>query len=370
MDDSITCRICLADELDRADVIAPCSCMGSSKFVHRECLDMWRTTQQDRAFSRCTECLTDFRLIPVHAEEDDPKVVRRRKLRYWLLMVRDLGGAFLMAQAIIIGMALIVYFTDDHHKHLITQFHMMSHPKVFYYLAGFILSSAIIGLVGVIGLCCSETAASSTSPGTCDCFYLGYACDGATCEGCNCSGCQCAAGSCDVGSMGPFALIIIAGFAVIGAIIVVMAGVYLVQNAIAKHASVLYKRGLAQEFAVADLDSPDLGLSQIRREASRSEGPAEEGEPHSSLGQGGIGRIEMSPLYHPVDLGAGHGSNSSHHMEDRERPAIGSPRPSAPIAAMCDDNGGDACEAGAGVPPSAPELTHAQRAELARNGLI
>ncbi len=366
MEDSITCRICLEDELDRADVIAPCSCMGSSKFVHRECLDIWRTTQQDRAFSRCTECLTDFRLIPVHAEEDDPKVVRRRKLRYWLLMARDLGGAFLMAQAVIIGMALIVYFTDDHHKHLITQFHMMSHPKVFYYIAGFFLSSAAIGLIGVVGLCCGG-AASTTTPGTCDCFYLGYACDGATCEGCSCSGCECAATSCDVGSLGPLVLIILAGFAVIGAIIVVMAGVYLVQNAIAKHASVLYKRGLAQEFAVADLDSPDLGLSQIRREASRSEGPVEEGESDSSQGHGGM---EMSPLYSPVDQGTGHGSNSSHHMEGKEEPAIGSPRPSAPVAAMCDDNGEDACEAGAGVLPSAPELTHAQRAELARSGLI
>ena len=83
MDDQITCRICLEDELDRNDVIAPCSCSGGSKWVHRESLDMWRTTKQDRAFSRCTECLQDFRLIPIH-EDDDEDAAKRRKWKYWL----------------------------------------------------------------------------------------------------------------------------------------------------------------------------------------------------------------------------------------------------------------------------------------------
>ena len=131
---------------------------------------MWRTTQQDRAFSRCTECLQDFRLIPVH-EDDDEEVLRRRKWKYWLLMIRDLGSAFLMVQAIVIGMGLIVYFADDHHKHLITQCNMLSHPKVFYYLAGLILSSAIVGLIGVIVLCCVEAPTRNS----CDCLYIGYA---------------------------------------------------------------------------------------------------------------------------------------------------------------------------------------------------
>ena len=40
MDEQITCRICLEENLDRDDVIAPCSCSGGSKWVHRECLDM------------------------------------------------------------------------------------------------------------------------------------------------------------------------------------------------------------------------------------------------------------------------------------------------------------------------------------------
>jgi hypothetical protein len=358
MDDQITCRICLEDELDRNDVIAPCSCSGGSKWVHRECLDMWRTTKQDRAFSRCTECLQDFRLIPIH-EDDDEDAAKRRKWKYWLLMTRDLGGAFLMVQSVIIGVGLCVYLSDDHHKHLITQFHMLSHPKVFYYLAGFLLSSAIVGLLGVITICCS-TEVSNVPPGSCachDCRCLGCVCDGATCQGCTCEGCSGAgsAGACDVGSLGPFALIVLAGFAVIGAIIVVMAGVALVQTAMAHHASVLYKRGLAQEFVVADLDSPDLGLRRIRTTLARNEG-----------GGGTSPRVEMSPMYRALDQ---HTDQSGQVSSTRDVP-----EPSAPIIVHAGGDGDPAGES-EGVwsqeaIPSAPELTLVQRTELARNGLI
>ncbi|RWV97418.1 hypothetical protein GW17_00039793 [Ensete ventricosum] len=37
------CRICL--ETDGRDFIAPCKCKGTSKYVHRECLDHWRAVK-------------------------------------------------------------------------------------------------------------------------------------------------------------------------------------------------------------------------------------------------------------------------------------------------------------------------------------
>ncbi|XP_052487877.1 uncharacterized protein LOC105782931 isoform X2 [Gossypium raimondii] len=41
--DQIQCRICL--EIDGRDFIAPCKCKGTSKYVHRECLDHWRAVK-------------------------------------------------------------------------------------------------------------------------------------------------------------------------------------------------------------------------------------------------------------------------------------------------------------------------------------
>ena len=39
------CRICLDNEGD--DLIAPCNCKGTQKYVHRSCLDNWRSTKID-----------------------------------------------------------------------------------------------------------------------------------------------------------------------------------------------------------------------------------------------------------------------------------------------------------------------------------
>lgn len=51
-----TCRICL-DTADPETMICPCKCRGTSSFVHRACLDRWRTTASNpEAARRCFEC--------------------------------------------------------------------------------------------------------------------------------------------------------------------------------------------------------------------------------------------------------------------------------------------------------------------------
>ena len=152
IDEYYTCRICLDDELRRCDVIAPCSCAGSSKWVHRACLDQWRTTREDRAFSRCTECLADYELIP-RPEYEAPEMQTKRRRKYIALMVRDIGGMLAVTQAVIIAMAFLVYACDNHEKHLITQAHMLAYPRIFYYLTGLIISSAIAGIFGTYPSC-------------------------------------------------------------------------------------------------------------------------------------------------------------------------------------------------------------------------
>lgn len=54
--DSLQCRFCL-DEDQRLNLISPCSCKGSAKYVHRECLDSWRTSSNNpRNISTCPTC--------------------------------------------------------------------------------------------------------------------------------------------------------------------------------------------------------------------------------------------------------------------------------------------------------------------------
>lgn len=51
-----TCRICLEED-DVHNLIAPCLCAGTCKFVHRQCLDRWRVAEVGlNAFYQCPQC--------------------------------------------------------------------------------------------------------------------------------------------------------------------------------------------------------------------------------------------------------------------------------------------------------------------------
>lgn len=98
------CRICLEDD-DVGDMIAPCRCKGSSKWVHRHCLDEWRTVNKDDlAFSRCGECLLDYHLESVHQGENS-----NRRCKYCLFVSWDMCSIFLFLQVLIATVGALVW---------------------------------------------------------------------------------------------------------------------------------------------------------------------------------------------------------------------------------------------------------------------
>ena len=94
------CRICLEeDECD--NLIAPCNCDGTSKYVHRRCLDTWRSTS-DREDSdyQCPNCLEFYEF------EDVPSWKKFFRVGYKCLFhVRAVVG---------IGVALMGYYGVPH----------------------------------------------------------------------------------------------------------------------------------------------------------------------------------------------------------------------------------------------------------------
>jgi len=60
------CRICF-DSANSEDMISPCLCRGSSKYVHRECLNFWfKLSENPHARSNCQECQFNYyKTIPV-----------------------------------------------------------------------------------------------------------------------------------------------------------------------------------------------------------------------------------------------------------------------------------------------------------------
>ena len=59
----IECRICFEKDTDIPGdyLISPCRCNGTSKYVHKSCLDKWRmTNRQGEAWRKCMECHTPY----------------------------------------------------------------------------------------------------------------------------------------------------------------------------------------------------------------------------------------------------------------------------------------------------------------------
>ena len=143
-DEEYSCRICL-EPADRSEVIAPCACKGTSKWVHRACLDHWRSTREDIAFSKCTECLRSYVLTSRADDSCRPKMIRRGK--FFILVVRDSSGAFLLTQLVIISLSYLIYLFDSKTSRLLEYFHSVAHARLFYYCCGLIIFLATLGML-------------------------------------------------------------------------------------------------------------------------------------------------------------------------------------------------------------------------------
>lgn len=86
-----TCRFCLEESTRRQDFIVPCRCSGTQKYIHRHCLDSWRSQNINRHnFTRCNTCHFQYELednpIP-----DDPKINQKRDWEYYKAVGWDIG---------------------------------------------------------------------------------------------------------------------------------------------------------------------------------------------------------------------------------------------------------------------------------------
>ncbi|EFJ27430.1 hypothetical protein SELMODRAFT_84712 [Selaginella moellendorffii] len=124
--EQVLCRICL--DSTGHDLIAPCRCRGTQKFVHRSCLDSWRAAKEGSAFSRCTECRATF-----HLRANVPHDRWWRRLKFQLLVMRDHAAIVLAAQLVVAFLGLVVYLLYG--RELKEMFGYSRHPYGFYSLA-------------------------------------------------------------------------------------------------------------------------------------------------------------------------------------------------------------------------------------------
>ena len=89
------CRICL----DGGELIAPCDCRGTSRYVHADCIAKWRASQRERPggrslATRCDVCGAQYRGLP--PPPTPPCLVRARNWGLELFTTYESLGAFLL----------------------------------------------------------------------------------------------------------------------------------------------------------------------------------------------------------------------------------------------------------------------------------
>ncbi|XP_022774925.1 E3 ubiquitin-protein ligase MARCH8-like isoform X2 [Durio zibethinus] len=144
--DQIQCRICL--ETDGRDFIAPCKCKGTSKYVHRECLDHWRAVKEGFAFAHCTTCKAPYHLR-VHVAADR----KWRTLKFRFFVTRDILSIFLAVQLVIASLAYLVYLIDSYQHSWLRLAWGFESELSFYYICGALLFFALLGLSGCFITC-------------------------------------------------------------------------------------------------------------------------------------------------------------------------------------------------------------------------
>ncbi|KAK3261319.1 hypothetical protein CYMTET_29771 [Cymbomonas tetramitiformis] len=269
------CRICLDDD-DQFDMIAPCLCAGTSKWVHRACLDEWRAQERNpHSFTHCQTCRFQFVLEPMkeHSLEES-----RALWRFRAFVARDMTGVFIILQLLITCLAGFIHLCDGSGSivNLYPKGWAETHAATTsigpYYISGFILLLAIIGFAGTIWYFCgggslqSGRSRNSRHRG-CDCV-----CDCAThcngpclCDSCDCASCDCLSGtggSSDLGGMLFVLVAVVLVFAIIGIFVGIFFGTIVFQRILQRHVHLLWMRAESQKHVVVDLQSQPSKLDR------------------------------------------------------------------------------------------------------------
>jgi hypothetical protein len=238
--DSKTCRICF-DNDNPTDFISPCLCTGGSAYVHRKCLDNWRSVNENgRAFTYCDVCQFEYAIEPV---VDDPSADRKRLLIFRLLVTRDITLIILLVQAIIIGMTFLVQVADKKNNEIKNLYPTSMSSFGIYYLSSLILFFALLGVFGLIGFCCGLT--SNDHNDRCSCaFYSSF------CLSTNCNGCD---GNHNCGREGAgILMVIVLIFAILGVFVGIILSGIIIRKVIKQHTNKLWLRQETKKYIVKD----------------------------------------------------------------------------------------------------------------------
>jgi len=161
-EDVVQCRICLVELpattellsiIHEAGLIAPCSCAGTSRWIHRSCLDELRTVHiNGRGYNQCLSCYAEYQYEEYHWEQG---------VRCWLWFVLRMTLDVLILFVVwnlFVGIIELFTITFDTDQVLLTSVQLdridvWSAEGIFvYYLWSTLFGFAIVGLITTVCL--------------------------------------------------------------------------------------------------------------------------------------------------------------------------------------------------------------------------
>jgi len=297
-----TCRLCFDDG---GDLMAPCLCKGTSRWIHRECLDRWRVSGSNpRALTNCCECGFQYHLVLQRCKDSD---VDARQREFLHTIGAQTIMAFLGVQAAIVVLGMLIR-TVDTREVLVKALRLpqepgqtvpgdfwnaMNHHKSTYYLAGFLSLAAIVGFLSL----CSALFAACNRPsylggggGTTMDIYTGHVC-GQCCGDCCTACCRCnlccscpgmsgtglgagmnmsGGGDAAGGACAVFCLFILVILIFVGIFMALISVVLAIQESVKKYAQIQQLRMLAGEYVVEDLarDEPETTIAAVEPQST------------------------------------------------------------------------------------------------------
>ncbi|KAK1434705.1 hypothetical protein QVD17_00454 [Tagetes erecta] len=248
------CRICFEGDQDEDPLISPCLCKGTQQFVHRSCLNHWRSVREGFAFSHCTTCKAQYHIQVVELSR-----ISWPKIKFRLFVARDVFLVFLAIQMVIALMGGFTYLMDkdgtfnisliDSWEHI----YASMHPIPFYYSMGVLCFFLVVGFFGVAVYCLQH----SNDPRVIGCqnFFFGYGL------------LDCFPSSVEMCVLMVIGMVII--FAILGLAYGFFAATMAIQRIVQTHYHILTKRELTQEYVVEDLHGcytvPELAAEHVER---------------------------------------------------------------------------------------------------------
>jgi len=281
----IECRNC--HELGKVgeDLIAPCRCKGSVKYVHRTCLDTWRSVSHNpESFWKCDVCKFGYQM------ETRNEISKTASVRFALLVTRDITAIILGVNLIILFLGFLCSLVDPEQQVLsiLPNIHLVpsdwssgAHKFLIIYEFGGLLFFFIMGLfaccIGCNYLCQDERSRNAPTyyyytypygnPYCGDYYFIywgSWSCNTNNASASNmCSGCN---GNCDCkdssgGGLGIIAIIILVIVAIIvlmGIIFGIVCLIIVSSKIVRRHVTILNKRKNAVINFVKDMDGIDL----------------------------------------------------------------------------------------------------------------